>query len=129
MRLTYPEVVEKGRERTDSKFGTNPGERDGLFILRFPGTGQRLLILVGSAQTYAESGLKGEPWDHVSISTPNRCPFWDEMCWVKDLFFADEECVVQFHPPKANYVNNHPFVLHLWKPLVGTVPMPPQWCV
>lgn len=62
-------------------------------------------------------------WDHVSVSltTPNgeyplgRCPKWDEMCFIKDLFFEDEEEVIQFHPKKSEYVNIHPYVLHLWK--------------
>jgi hypothetical protein len=57
----------------------------------------------------------GKGWDHVSISLPNRCPTWDEMCFVKDLFFEEDETVVQFHPRKSQYVNSHPFCLHLWK--------------
>lgn len=55
-------------------------------------------------------------WSHVSISTKNRCPNWTEMCWVKDLFFEPEECVVQFHPPRSKWISNHPYCLHLWKP-------------
>jgi hypothetical protein len=38
------------------------------------------------------------------------------MAFVKDLFWHDDECVVQFHPPKSEYINNHPYCLHLWKP-------------
>lgn len=62
-------------------------------------------------------------WDHVSVSlltidgeNPlNRCPKWNEMCFIKDLFFEDEEEVIQFHPKKSEYVNIHPYVLHMWK--------------
>ncbi len=56
-------------------------------------------------------------WEHVSVSRKDRCPTWDEMCQIKDLFWDDSDCVVQFHPPKAEYVNNHPFCLHLWRPI------------
>ena len=56
-------------------------------------------------------------WEHVSVSRKDRCPTWDEMCQVKDLFWDDQDCVVQFHPPKAEYVNNHPNCLHLWRPI------------
>jgi len=42
------------------------------------------------------------------------------------LFWHDEECVMQLHPPKTSYVNNHPFCLHLWRPLVDKIPMPPS---
>ena len=62
-------------------------------------------------------------WDHVSVSLITalgtdflkRCPKWNEMCFIKDLFFEDEEEVIQFHPKKSEYVNIHPYVLHLWK--------------
>lgn len=70
----------------------------------------------------------GGGWDHVSIHPKNqrRCPSWDEMCTIKDMFFAPEEAVVQYHPPKSKYVNNHPYVLHLWRPNTGAeIPMPP----
>lgn len=66
----------------------------------------------------------GLGWEHVSISLENRCPNWGEMCYFKDLFFEDEECVMQLHPPKSNYVNNHKYCLHLWRPLETTIPMP-----
>lgn len=58
----------------------------------------------------------GGGWDHVSVSTPRRCPTWDEMAAVKDLFFAPEEAVMQLHPPKSDYINLHPYCLHLWRP-------------
>lgn len=66
----------------------------------------------------------GEGWDHVSVSLPDRCPSWNEMCRVKDLFFFDEECVMQLHPAKSAYVNNHPYTLHLWKPQNAVIPTP-----
>lgn len=77
----------------------------------------------------ATSGCHEIPWEHVSLRAKDykgeRCPTWEEMCWAKDLFWNDDECVVQYHPPKADYVNNHPHVLHLWKPINQTMPRPP----
>lgn len=68
----------------------------------------------------------GEGWEHVSVSYPNRCPTWDEMCRVKDMFWNDEECVVQYHPPKSEYVNIHPYCLHLWRKCGQNVELPPK---
>jgi len=66
----------------------------------------------------------GEGWEHVSVSLPNRTPNWKEMCFIKDLFWEKDECVVQFHPPKAEYVNMHPNCLHLWKPIGKQIETP-----
>lgn len=71
----------------------------------------------------------GMGWDHVSVSFSNRCPTWEEMCQVKDMFFNEDECVVQYHPPKKEYVNVHPYCLHLWRPQNEVVPKPPKWMV
>lgn len=67
----------------------------------------------------------GEGWDHVSVSLKNRCPNWPEMCHVKDVFFSEDETVVQFHPRKSDYVNNHPYCLHLWKKQSENYLLPP----
>lgn len=71
------------------------------------------------------NGIKQEPmriiwsfgggWEHVSCSLRKRCPTWEEMCKVKDMFFEPEEVVVQFHPRRSEYVNIHPHCLHLWR--------------
>lgn len=61
----------------------------------------------------------GYGWEHVSIAHPRRCPTWEEMCHLKDLFWTEEETVMQLHPKKADYRNFHPFCLHLWRPIPG----------
>lgn len=66
----------------------------------------------------------GSGWDHVSVGRKDRIPLWVEMCWIKDRFFAPEDCVVQFHPPASKYVNTHPNVLHLWRQQDGAFPLP-----
>lgn len=72
-------------------------------------------------------GLK---WQHVSVTISSkdrkveRCPTWEEMCFVKSQFWNDDETVIQLHPPKSEYVNNHPYCLHLWKPDSIEIPLP-----
>jgi hypothetical protein len=67
---------------------------------------------------------KETDWEHVSVSlflrkktaiSVKRCPTWEEMCMIKDMFWTDDDCVIQFHPPKAHYVNYHSYCLHLWR--------------
>lgn len=72
----------------------------------------------------------GDGWEHVSVSLPDRCPTWELMCKVKGLFWDDEDCVMQLHPPRSQWVNNHSFCLHLWRPTNGqAIPTPPQYMV
>jgi len=63
-------------------------------------------------------------WEHVSVSLRDRTPTWEEMCRVKALFWEEEDCVIQYHPPASEYVNNHDHVLHLWRPLEAVLPLP-----
>lgn len=65
-------------------------------------------------------------WEHVSVSRADRCPTWDEMCDVKSLFWDDDDCVIQYHPPKKDHINNHEYCLHLWRPIGIDLPMPPK---
>lgn len=73
----------------------------------------------------------GGGWQHVSVklATPNgtALPNWDFMCRIKELFWDDEDTVIQFHPAKSQYVNCHPHVLHLWRCIDGREqPIPPS---
>ena len=107
----------------EGQFATGPGEPFGKFFIPGP-CGRELQVI-------ASSGDKelGVPWEHVSVSLPNRCPNWIEMCFIKRLFWDDEEVVMQLHPAKSKWVNNHPNCLHLWRPLEETIPLPPQIAV
>lgn len=73
----------------------------------------------------------GLGWEHVSVAPYNHrhTPTWDEMCRLKDMFFYDNETVVQYHPAKSDYVNKMPNCLHLWKPTKEVLPTPPVLCV
>lgn len=68
----------------------------------------------------------GEGWEHVSVSYNNRCPAWEEMCRVKEAFFEAEEVVIQYHPRRSEYVNNHPYCLHLWRKCGEDFETPPM---
>lgn len=68
-------------------------------------------------------------WDHVSISLENRCPTWDEMSYIKTLFFKDNETVVQYHPEKTKYINLANTCLHLWKSTEFEYCLPPIYLV
>jgi hypothetical protein len=74
----------------------------------------------------------GNDWEHLTVTVfekgkrPDRCPTWEEMCYIKSLFWEDEEAVIQLHPPKSEWISNHPFALHLWKPKEIEIPLPPS---
>lgn len=68
----------------------------------------------------------GGGWDHVSVSNKKRCPTWQEMCEIKDIFFNKNECCVEYHPAERDYVNIHPNCLHIWKPRNQDFPKPPK---
>jgi hypothetical protein len=69
----------------------------------------------------------GLGWRHLSVSNAQKkvIPSWQTMCRLRDLFFDTSSWVVQYHPPRETYVNDHPFTLHLWEPLEETLPTPP----
>lgn len=109
-----PEKIESKRIEGRPEWGAY-----GSFRIQGP-CGEALVIIASGADDRVAEG-----WEHVSVSTRRRCPNWTEMCFVKDLFWSPDECVVQFHPPRSEYVNNHPFALHLWRHKNG-FPCPPS---
>jgi hypothetical protein len=120
MKRAFTEELEMAR-RDHPLFGrTYRGDRCGYFDYR------GLSIIASDG---AEWPFGGVVWEHVSVSRPDRCPTWDEMCRVKRLFWEPDECVVQFHPPESEYVNVHRHCLHLWKPVGVEVVLPPSLCV
>lgn len=76
----------------------------------------------------------GMGWEHVSVKLillkkkkvrlVFRVPNWAEMCRIKEIFWGDDVAVVQYHPAKKDYVNTHPYVLHLWRPTEEKLPNP-----
>jgi len=92
---------------SDVSYGNN-----GLFQLKNP-----------QCLTYTPSNLvnviasDGEDWEHVSVTIgpATRTPTWEEMNHVKNLFWEEEDLVVQLHPPISQYINHHSYCLHLWR--------------
>lgn len=67
----------------------------------------------------------GMGWEHVSVSA-KVIPAWHIMCLVKKMFWDNEDCVLQYHPPESDYVNNSNTCLHLWRPIGVDFPRPPS---
>ena len=120
-----PSAYVEGRRITSGPLGTRSDlGNNGAFEL-IDGRGVVFIVIA--------SNMDG--WEHVSVSVlmdnvttegRRRCPTWDEMCWIKDLFWTPKETVVQLHVPRAEHVNNHPYVLHMWRPTRAEIPMPPS---
>ena len=117
MRATLPDKLEAGRVQGRREWGAY-----GAWTVQGP-CGEKLNIVASGA---ADDDLEAAGWEHVSVSTRRRVPNWTEMSFVKDLFWGDDEWVVQFHPARSEYVNNHPFVLHLWRHKTQPFPQPPS---
>jgi hypothetical protein len=78
-----------------------------------------LRIISSGSQEFGE-------WEHVSVSCKDRCPTWEEMCFVKNMFWYEGETVLQFHPKQAAYINRHEFCLHLWRQVGEEIILPPK---
>lgn len=112
---------ELDKYRVSDQFGSTPlGASYGMFRIVMRSC---VLRVISSGTTQGNPQADG--WEHVSISIGSRCPTWEEMCFVKNLFWGDDESVIQFHPMKSNYVNKHPYCLHLWRHQDGHK-LPPQ---
>lgn len=96
------------------KYCLQKGDDGGAFRIPFEG---RDLHVIAS---------HGGGWEHVSVSLSNRNPNWREMSFIKDLFWEPDDCVIQYHPPKKDYVNLCDTCLHLWRPIDIEIPLPPQ---
>jgi hypothetical protein len=121
MRKMVSARLEEGRVRRGRYATTSRDGLMGAFKVRGP-CGADLVILSSGPDAKMTIGN----WEHVSVSLAHRTPNWTEMSWIKDLFWDDDEAVLQFHPPKREYVNLHPYCLHLWRPLDGDVRVPPS---
>ena len=108
--------IRDGVVGSDESAGNN-----GAFCLPVGADGRQLLIVASD----------GMGWEHVSIHATDGLgtdytPTWDEMCRVKDLFWDPEDVVMQLHPRRSQYVNEHPHTLHLWRPIGIAIPEPPS---
>jgi hypothetical protein len=78
---------------------------------------QRHLAALFSVEREAD----GKRWIHVSVSHRDRVPTWDELRGAKDWLLGKDRWAISIFPVEAEYVNHHPYVLHLWHCLDGAV--------
>lgn len=113
MKNQVPKNIEKCRVTTGAMKSTANMGFNGLFII--PYANVKLAVICSD-----QGG-----WDHVSVSLSHRVPSWEEMSFIKRLFFDPEETVVQFHPPESKYINFCKTVLHLWRKHGKPYELPP----
>lgn len=111
--------AEKYRSPHPLGFKQKPGDDFGWFIIPSPRGSSYGELRVQAAPDFMQYG-----WEHVSVSHASRTPTWDEMCFIKDLFWDAEDVVVQFHPKKSEYVNLSKNCLHLWRKIGEEFPTP-----
>ena len=87
--------------------GRHPTDPDDLGGAAYVNRDSRLKVIRSKA-TYSDGD-----WVHVSLSRPNRLPTWGDLKLVKQAFLGDVTAL-QILPKASNYVNIHPFCLHLW---------------
>lgn len=58
--------------------------------------------------------LDGKRWLHVSCSYPNALPTWKDLKEIKRLFIGRDRTAIQLLPKESQYVNRHPYVLHMF---------------
>lgn len=108
--------VNNGRMASNASYGNN-----GLFQIQNSRLTRPVRVIASD----------GAGWEHVSVSMPHikRCPSWPTMCVIKDIFWDEDDRVLQYHPLKSEYGNIHPHTLHLWRPIDVEIPSPPMWTV
>jgi hypothetical protein len=74
---------------------------------------------IGDLQILAtvQPDADGTPWYHVSYSLIDKTPTHEQTCMVRTAMFRPDVVVVAVFPPVDEYVNLHPFCLHLWQRL------------
>lgn len=122
--MIFPDSLRYNRPGYES----SPGDTFGVFLIR---DGADLLYCIATDGDCITTYGDDIRWEHVSITVKNRrgvqlgrCPTWEQMAKVKATFWSDDEAVMQLHPPRSDYVNHHPYCLHLWRPVGVDIPRP-----
>lgn len=114
MKAQIPTNIEKLRVKSGPLGSTVDAGNNGAFHI--PYADKTLYVIISD----------GMGWDHISVSTTYRCPTWEEMNFIKNLFFDSWETVVQFHPRHDQYVNCCDTCLHMWKKQGHEYQLPPK---
>jgi len=48
------------------------------------------------------------------------------MCFMKNIFWREDEVCMQLHPKKEDYVDQMKYCLHIWRPIDKEIPIPPS---
>lgn len=106
--------AERWRIKTGPLSSDSPAGFNGAFLVPLEGEMWHVIISDGMG------------WRHLSATNAQKkqLPSWRVMCRLKDAFFGDDAWVAQFHPPKDQYVDDHPFCLHLWESIDAQMPTP-----
>ena len=67
-------VPNENRTRNGKLASTDEISNNGAFLLPY------------QSFTLSVIASDGQGWERVSVSQPNCCPNWREMCFIKDLF-------------------------------------------
>ncbi|WP_319759544.1 hypothetical protein [Maridesulfovibrio sp.] len=76
------------------------------------------LAVFASVDMMFDNAGKSCEWIHLSVSRQAKLPSWDDLKDVKGTFLGDHREAVQVLPKAEDYINLHPFCLHLWAPVV-----------
>lgn len=58
--------------------------------------------------------LDGHRWLHMSITSKNRIPTYEELTFMKKHWAGDVRKCIMVFPSTTEHVNIHPRCLHLW---------------
>lgn len=104
------------REHEFENWGEHPEDKAGMFIVKSNINQNEILRVIATS---------GGGWDHISVSLINRTPKWEEMDYIKRLFFEDNEVAFQLHVIPDKHINIHSNCLHLWRSHEKEIPLPP----
>lgn len=110
--------IKTGELSSDETYGCN-----GAFYIPLTDKTSKKIIYV---TVFCSNGYG---WEHVSVSLMKKTPSWEQMCKIKNLFWDEEDTVIQYHPAESDYVNYHPRCLHLWRPINAEIPKPPTYMI
>lgn len=105
----------KGKLASDSSIGNNGAFS--IFAKRFP---VNLHITASDKNGF----------EHVTVAVSdkrkkgNQSPTWEEMQYVKTIFWDDFDTVIQYHPWKNDYINGQKNRLHLWRIIDKPIAVP-----
>lgn len=107
-------ATEDLRRRPPIDFRETPSQFDTFISSTWSKIGDDLKVLVSESVEADE-----RVWLHVSFSRPTRLPTWSDLRRVKDAFIGKDKKAIQVFPAEREYVNIHPYVLHLFHCLEG----------